>query len=94
MTQRRVICAASKFPDGIMLVGPRHLDKTMCDQFHVAYKQGNAPDPEKVAINGFLDQDGVFMDRSEALSVAIAAGQVDITKKSPPMDRLFSEDLY
>lgn len=94
MKQRRVICAACKYPDGTMLVGPRHFDKTMCDQYHKMAAAGKAPHQESDTEQGFIDQDGVFMDRREALAVALAAGQVDMTKKSPPADRLFSEDLY
>jgi hypothetical protein len=77
-----------------MLVGPRHFDKTMCDQFQKMHEVGKAPDPEAETMQGFLDQFGAFMDRKEALAVAIEAGQIDLAKKSPPSDRLFSEDLY
>jgi len=44
------------------------------------------------SIQGFVDNDGVFLDRYEALLVAMDAKQ--IIKKHSPKDRLTSEDLY
>lgn len=91
--KRVVVCAAVRFPDGIMLVGPRHFDKVMLDQFR-RYYQGAAVVPgEADGECGFLDQAGVFMDRTTAFGVAQAANQV-LDSGYPVGPRLFSEDLY
>jgi hypothetical protein len=63
----------------------------MLMQYRRAFGGGEAPDVHKGEM-GFLDQDGVFMDREEALTIAQAANQ--IRDKTEPSDRLFSEDLY
>jgi len=44
-------------------------------------------------IQGFLDNDGVFLNRKEALQVALDAGQV-LDVNAIRADRLFSEDLW
>lgn len=85
---RRVVCAAVRYSDGRMLVGPRHFDVVMQAQHRV---MGITAD-ESAAVCGFIDQWGEFMDRYEALAVANARGQV--MQKTAPYDRLFSEDLY
>jgi hypothetical protein len=90
MRQRVVVCAAVKLGD-VVLVGPRHLDYVMLMQYRRAFGGSDAPDVNKGEM-GFLDQDGVFMDRQEALNIAQAANQ--IRDKTEPSDRLFSEDLY
>ena len=43
---------------------------------------------------GFVDQWGVFMDRKEALEVAIQSGQLNMKYKCGNQFILFSEDLY
>lgn len=90
MRQRFVVCAAVKLGD-VTLVGPRHLDYVMLQQYRRAFRGEKAPDAEAGEM-GFLDQEGKFMDRKEALRVAQAAGQVQ--NKTEPLDLLFSEDLY
>jgi hypothetical protein len=63
-------------------VGKRHSDciKAMTD---CGFKVGNWP-------QGFMTTHGRFVDRKEALKIAIAAGQV----KNSKHNILFSEDLY
>jgi len=63
----------------------------MLMQYRRAFNVGAAPDVH-TGVMGFLDQEGIFMDREEALIVARAANQ--IRDKTEPYDRLFSEDLY
>lgn len=94
MNQRRVVCAAVRYPEGQMLVGPRHFDGVMLMQYRRLFGEGHAghaPGEEK-AVQGFLDQKGVFMDRFEALEVAKSANQ--IINKTQPEHKLFSEDIY
>lgn len=91
---RFVVCAACKYGD-IIVCGPRHHDDIMASQLdamnldEVKYiNDGNYQ-------TGFVDQHGTFMDRYEALEVAIAAGQINTRcKKIEPGDMLYSEDLY
>ena len=85
---RRVVCAAVLYPNGAMLVGPRHFDSTMQKQ-HAAIFHG---EEKSAPIQGFIDQHGIFMDRVEALAVAKESGQ--ILRKTFPLDELFSEDIY
>lgn len=57
---------------------------------HVIRMIGGIKGPDT---QGFLDNDGVFLDRKKALAVALAAGQV----KDPSDIRagqLFSEDVW
>jgi len=86
---RRVVCAAELYPCGVLLVGPRHYDSIMALQYH---QQEHRIPIDSVAVDGFLDQFGIFMDRYEALAVAKNAGQ--IREKTQPENKLFSEDLY
>lgn len=88
---RKVVCAALQFgspawPANVLVLGPRHFD-------HVMQRQGLE---EKIAeygkpAQGFIDQQGMFMTRAEAMVVAKDAGQVPKTNISKI---LFSEDLY
>lgn len=82
---RRVVCAAIRSGE-IIICGVRHHDMIMSK-----VKQ-NLLSYQYEWDQGFVDQQGVFMDRYEALGVAQAACQL-IRKTNPP-DRLFSEDLY
>jgi hypothetical protein len=90
---RRVVCAANRF-EKVIVVGPRHYDMTMhrqIEKYRFVGVISNRECPEQ----GFIDQHGVFMDRKEALEVALAAGQIlDIKKKCHPTNELFSEDIY
>lgn len=85
---RRVVCAALLYPDNVLIIGPRHFDKTMHSLIYRLPESIREQNPEQ----GFIDQHGVYMDRFEALSVAVAAKQ--LIRKTTPEDRLFSEDLY
>ena len=89
-TQRRVVCAAVKGGD-IIVVGPRHFDDTM----HMMISRFRKLTQREMfqGEQGFIDQWGKFMSREEALAVAIAAGQLR-GEKNQPTHLLFSEDLY
>lgn len=72
--------------DGFVICGRRHHDclATLMDCF-----------PEhkgKDAIQGFISSDNRFLNRKEALVVAMKARQIHA--KHPPYDMLVSEDLY
>lgn len=90
--RRRVVCSAVQYPYGIMLVGPRHFDAVMRDQYYRFFTLGTAPGAE-AGVQGFLDQHGEFMTREEAHKVATEAGQI-IRRCGGDDGRLFSENLY
>lgn len=85
---RRVVCAANRFDDGTLIIGPRHFDMTMHDQIQARGLRGTDMDHEQ----GFIDQHGVFMSRKEAFIVATNANQLIRPAFQP--DILFSENLY
>ena len=43
---------------------------------------------------GFVTDDGTFVDREEGLKIALASGQLDMSKKIGNKNQLFSEDIY
>lgn len=86
--QRRIVCAACINDEGIMVIAPRHWDKTMHQlNEHVGI------DPH-TAEQGFIDQRGVFLNRKHAFEVAEAAGQIRCKTGNIDSKELFSEDLY
>lgn len=78
----RVKESAVVFPNGKVYTGKRHHD---C--FRAAFEAGE-PSPRH-EIQGFVLEDGRFVDREEAARIAFEAGQIKTRLKT-----LFSEDLY
>lgn len=92
---RFVVCAAVRAGNTV-IAGARHFDSVMRPLVidHTERLEGERGYKVKWE-QGFIDQDGVFMDRKEALLVAHHAGQLDTRRrKTEPLDQLFSEDLY
>lgn len=89
-TQRRVVCAALRNADGLVICGPRHYDKVMRQQIQcstsVRWKNGDVE-------QGFVDQFGAFMTREQALAVAVMADQI-VRRCGGDDHELFSENLY
>ncbi len=88
--QRRIVCAANRDRDGLVIVGVRHWD---------AFMHAQADSQPWVAGHheqGFIDQFGVFMSRTEAWRVASAAGQIIRRVGGDNADggTLYSENLY
>lgn len=85
---RMVVCAAMKHDDGRIIASPRHFD-TIARQ---AAKDGFWGDCEQ----GFVDQRGVFMSRTEAWKVACDARQIRRRVGGDGTDggTLYSENLY
>lgn len=89
---RVVVCAANRYGPRIF-IGVRHfcplMVQNMADwDIHWLRKEFGEE-------QGFIDQHGVFMDRTEALSVARAANQIETRRpKTAPLTMLFSEDIY
>ena len=82
-----VVCAANRLASGLIVCGARHHDAVMNAQIKAS---GESHIGET---QGFIDQFGNFMTRSEALQVALRSGQ---RKKRCVGDseQLFSENLY
>lgn len=94
-SKRIVVCAANVH-GGVLVLAPRHFDKTMHDQIS-KLENGFAPECPSFWAQGFIDQHGVFMDRQEAYEVALAAGQINLHKAKSGgrgSKLLYSEDLY
>lgn len=89
LSKSKIVCAANKFfarEQTFIVVAPRHYDQTMhktMELIGVTYK-------DEVE-QGFVDQHGIFFNRTEAYYIAVAQNQVE-----PQKDKreLFSEDLY
>lgn len=89
---RKVVCAACRSGDH-MLVGPRHFCPTMHVQADAYHKLGYVDDRKWE--QGFIDQWETYMDRHEALLVALAVGQpVDFKRNGGSGNELYSEGLY
>ena len=90
-TQRVVVCAAIRSETtGRVVCGARHWDAVMLGQ---VLKDGKRPEEWASAEQGFIDQHCVFMNRKEAWTVALAAGQVKFGRDYSK-GTLYSEDLY
>ncbi len=87
---RVVVCAANRARfTGELVIGVRHYDALMRQQINNSESFRGDPVDQ-----GFIDQNGVFMDRVEALAVATAAGQIGRYRPKNAGDWLCSEDLY
>lgn len=89
---RRVVCAAIRAEDGCVLVGIRHYSADMHAQL-AARTDGPKFHHRSGADQGFVDQHGVYMTRTEAYAVAVQAGQITNPDACGP-DTLYSEGLY
>jgi hypothetical protein len=88
----RIVCAALLFDRGEIILGARHYDGLMVSQLEDLRMMTGRNVKNPPPIQGFINQRGEFLNRTEALAVAQAAGQ--IIEKTWPKDILFSEDLY
>jgi hypothetical protein len=90
---RRVVCAANKHTNGVILLGARHWDAYMRDQF---FERKASDATSHDFEQGFIDNRGNFLTRTEAWKIAEVAGQIisrcggDTTNGGT----LFSENLY
>ena len=92
---RRVVCAANRntFDPDLILLGPRHWDATM----HAQADRLNIRDFGVLTWEeGFIDQRGEFLTRTEAWKVAEAAKQITRRCGGDEADggTLYSENLY
>lgn len=86
---RLVVCAAILMDDNFIVVGVRHyspdMRRTMFRIYGDNYHRGEKE-------QGFVDQFGQFMNRTEAWEVAKEARQIRREVSSP--GTLYSENLY
>ena len=81
--KRRIVCAANRI-GGTLTLGVRHYDDIMrncCKKL------------DGYAEEGFVDNKGVFLTRTEAWPIALAAGQI-IRRCGGDGVKLYSENLY
>ena len=88
----RVLCAATKIGDEVFLC-VRHGDPLM---WHAILAKGIDPHSSDVQnrVDGFITNRGNFLDREQALQLALDSGQVTPDTKVGFASELFSEDLY
>lgn len=89
---RLVICSALRHPtSGRLITGARHYDAIMHAQIKASGEDG-----WKGCDQGFIDQRGVYLSRTEAWVVAEAAGQIRRRVGGDTADggTLYSESLY
>lgn len=91
--ERRVVAAANRYGD-VLVVSARHHDKLMNAQLKRLVEAGIIQSPH-TRDQGFIDNEGNFLTREEAVVVAREAGQINFCRpKNNPERELFSEDLY
>ena len=86
----KIVCAAIRLEDGLVIAGMRHYDTIMravCTKLLLEYGQAIW-----AAEQGFIDNQGRFLNRKTAYVVAMEAGQ--IPECALTGQDLFSEDLY
>ena len=89
--ERRVACAALRWPDGFIICGPRHYHPIMRAAIEAAGRcklQGN----KDIVEQGFVDFQGVWLTREEAYIVAKDAKQI-VLRCGSDDEKLFSENL-
>lgn len=86
--ERRIVCAACRWPDGHVILGIRHFSP---DMRLSAHKQGY--DTIDCREQGFVDQWGNYLTRQEAYVIAERQNQYKPWDPATP-GTLYSEDLY
>jgi len=91
--KNQIICSAIKMPDGYIVRGHRHND---C--FHTIagipkYKEARK---EERLEQGFMTSENKFVDRKEAIIIAVNGGQLNINMDNLIEQnlRLYSENLW
>jgi hypothetical protein len=85
----RIVCAAMKMKDGLIVPGVRHFSPDMREVLRRIYGNGYHL---KVEEQGFIDTKGKFLNREEAWDVAKANDQIREEVSTP--GTLYSENLY
>jgi hypothetical protein len=89
LSEPRIVCAAIKNLDGLIIPSPRHFDM-IC---HALIKHLGIAGKHSDWEQGFIDQHGTFYSRKAAFRVASTNSQ--IIRPSPyETNDLYSENLY
>jgi hypothetical protein len=91
-SNRRVLVAANRYKNGIVLIGLRHWDEHMYAQANAYLAQGIFPKDE-VPTQGFLDTKGRFLTRNQAWVLASNAQQITRVP-GDKTGQLCSENIY
>ena len=91
--QQRVVCAAIKTHIGQILCSPRHTDQILVS---VIMSSGYSGLQFRPSAQGFVDNFGKFLSRTEAWEVATVADQILYRVGGDEMNggTLYSENLY
>lgn len=89
---RRIVAAANRYSNGLTLIGIRHWDEHMHTQA-LCYRENGILPSDKDPEQGFLDNQGNFLNRRQAMIVAKAADQI-IKRVGGDEQKLYSENLY
>lgn len=106
-----VVCAAVRTKGGHIILGARHYDTRMRETIkkiietptevtniamHMHGQSSQEPDNWYTAEQGFIDQWGTFLTRTEAWKIAEAANQIAFQVGGDTIDggTLYSENLY
>ena len=95
-SKRRVVCACIRAADGELLLGIRHYSRDMRRQID------SRPDGNKFKLRfgedqGFVDQHGKFLSRTEAYQIAVDTERLtfpEACEDGPDGPKLYSEGLY
>ena len=99
LSKPRIIASACKLGH-VMVIGPRHWDKTMVTQYNNmkncdAWKAMATVPPTAYFSEGFIDQHGEYYDRKQAMVIVKASGQAFDKKRNGDDDKeLYSEGIY
>lgn len=97
MSQQRIVCAANRYNGRIVILGARHWDDWMrlhAQDIRTAFGPSMIDDAKEE--QGFVDNQGNFLSRTEAYKVALAADQI-IRRVGGDYSNggtLYSENLY
>jgi hypothetical protein len=88
----RVVCAANRNADGLIVAGARHYDDVMRAQI----KSSTGNWRVNMVEQGFIDQFGNFLSRQEAWTIANRNNQITRRCGGDEADggTLYSENLY
>jgi hypothetical protein len=87
----RIVIAANRYEDGLMILGVRHNGIEMHKQLALLMSLGKTPTGKPV--QGFMDIFGQFKTREEAWIIANEAGQILPGRDKTP-GTLYSETIY
>lgn len=99
--ERRIVCAANRHSNGLLLLGPRHWDETMRQHYGLAdLAFRNVPEHHEFE-QGFINTWGEFFDRKTAWMIACYNDQIKrfvgnqhYTDFGVYGTALYSENLY